>query len=290
MTRKSLDDLFLEAAELPPSELPAFLDRHCGDDAQLRRTLEGLLAADAAARGKEFLESALFGDRSSADGAVAGEPQAGNGDRSTDAEIESSRFQILRTHEQGGLGEVLIAFDHQLGREVAIKQIKPKWRDHQEARQRFLQEAEVTGRLEHPGVVPVYAMGSWNDGRHYYAMRFIEGETLKQKIENYHASRRKTEDVDSNQLQFRQLLGALVDVCNTMNYAHSRRILHRDLKPSKRDGRAVRRNVDRRLGAGQADGFARRRIDDRRVSCEIAAAAPARHRRRSAAPSVRRST
>ena len=149
-----------------------------------------------------------------------------------DDESGSARFQILRTHQQGGLGEVLIAFDHQLGREVAIKQIKPKWRDHEEARQRFLQEAEVTGRLEHPGVVPVYAMGSWEDGRQYYAMRFIEGDTLKQKIDSYHDSGGKTKDADSRQLQFRQLLGALIDVCNTMNYAHSRRVLHRDLKPS----------------------------------------------------------
>ena len=222
MSNPNLDDLFLAAAELPPSELPAFLDRHCGNDAELRRTLEQLLAADAAARGDEFLDTALF---SKPPGAVE-TPD----DR--EKESDSNRFQILRSHQQGGLGEVLIAFDHQLGREVAIKQIKPKWRDHEEARQRFLQEAEVTGRLEHPGVVPVYAMGSWGDGRQYYAMRFIEGDTLKQKIESYHASGPDTKDTDSRQLQFRQLLGALIDVCNTMNYAHSRRVLHRDLKPS----------------------------------------------------------
>tara|TARA_R110002049_G_scaffold4601_4_gene31826 strand:+ start:47509 stop:51333 length:3825 start_codon:yes stop_codon:yes gene_type:complete len=225
--KRTLDDLFLEAAELPPSEVAAFLDRHCGDDSRLRNTLEELLAADAAAQGKDFLESALFGDKSP-------EPDSSSDPGSTpiDMPSETARFQILRTHEQGGLGEVLIAFDHQLGREVAIKQIKPKWRDHEEARQRFLQEAEVTGRLEHPGVVPVYAMGSWDDGRQYYAMRFIEGETLKQKIASYHSARKNSDEVDSSQLQFRQLLGALVDVCNTMNYAHSRRILHRDLKPS----------------------------------------------------------
>ena len=106
-----------------------------------------------------------------------------------------------------------------------------KWQGHQEASARFLQEAEVTGRLEHPGIVPVYAMGTWPDGRPFYAMRFIEGKTLKQVI----ADHRQTSDGEvhhADSIELRGLLNRFVDVCNTIEYAHSRRVIHRDIKPS----------------------------------------------------------
>ena len=73
-------------------------------------------------------------------------------------------------------------------------------------------------------------MGTWPDGQHYYAMRFIEGETMKAAIADYHQS--QPESIDADQLQFRELLSRFVDVCNTMQYAHSKHVLHRDIKPS----------------------------------------------------------
>ncbi len=125
----------------------------------------------------------------------------------------------------------MIAHDRQLDREVAVKQIRPKWVGNHEARERFIQEAEVTGRLEHPGIVPVYAMGTWDDGRPFYAMRFIQGSTLKRVI----AESRETSansDSQTKRMELRGLLNRFVDVCNTIEYAHSRQILHRDIKPS----------------------------------------------------------
>ncbi len=76
-------------------------------------------------------------------------------------------FRVLRPLKKGGLGEVFVALDGDLNREVALKEIQDKHRDSREALDRFLVEAEVTGRLEHPGVIPVYALGRYPDGRPY---------------------------------------------------------------------------------------------------------------------------
>ena len=82
-----------------------------------------------------------------------------------------------------------MALDTELHREVALKQILEQHADDPVSRQRFVAEAEITGGLEHPGVVPVYGLGSYAGGRPYYAMRFVKGETLKEAIEHFHARR-----------------------------------------------------------------------------------------------------
>ncbi len=92
---------------------------------------------------------------------------------------------------------------------------------------RFVAEALITGKLEHPGIVPVYGLGNDPEGRPYYAMRFVQGETLSRAIHRFHARR----DADFKGAEFRWLLRRFMDVCNPIAYAHSRGILHRDLKP-----------------------------------------------------------
>ena len=82
-----------------------------------------------------------------------------------------------------------MALDAELNREVALKEIRPERADDPDSRARFLLEAEVTGRLEHPGVVPVYGLGCDAAGPPFYAMRFVKGETLKEAIERFHAGR-----------------------------------------------------------------------------------------------------
>ncbi len=139
---------------------------------------------------------------------------------------DSQRFRILRPHARGGLGAVFVALDSELNREVALKQILERHADDVVSRQRFVAEAEITGGLEHPGVVPVYSLGTYGDGRPYYAMRFIKGESLKEAIEQFHASR------GSRELELRKLLRRFLDVCNAIDYAHSRGVLHRDIKPA----------------------------------------------------------
>ena len=152
------------------------------------------------------------------------------------------RFRILRPHAKGGLGEVFVARDEELGREVALKQMQDRHADDASSRARFLLEAEITGSLEHPGVVPVYGLGRYPDGRPFYAMRFVKGDSLKDAIERYHwgnapqredfyGARASTQNPAERSLEFRKLLGRFIDVCNTVAYAHSRGVLHRDLKP-----------------------------------------------------------
>jgi serine/threonine protein kinase/tetratricopeptide (TPR) repeat protein len=147
---------------------------------------------------------------------------------SSDFSSASGRFRILRPHAKGGLGEVFIANDAELHRLVAVKEILTTLADSQDSRARFVQEAEITGGLEHPGIVPVYGLGHYPDGRPFYAMRFIRGDSLKQAIARFHSS---TADAGQRSLELRGLLGRFVDVCNAIEYAHSRGVLHRDLKP-----------------------------------------------------------
>ena len=145
------------------------------------------------------------------------------------------RFRVLRPHARGGLGQIYVARDNELGREVALKEILADKAGNPELRSRFVMEAEINGNLEHPGIVPVYGLGTYPDGRPFYAMRFIEGDSLKEAIERFHQDRKAADgqsDNDFASLRFRQLLRRFVDVCNAIAYAHSRGVLHRDLKPA----------------------------------------------------------
>ena len=127
---------------------------------------------------------------------------------------------------------MFVALDKELNREVALKELKSRHADRQESRERFFLEAEITGGLEHPGIVPVYGLGCYADGRPYYAMQFIHGGDMRAAIDS-HYKRARQPDHDTRQLalEFRKLLRCLIDACNAIDYAHSRGVLHRDLKP-----------------------------------------------------------
>ena len=142
------------------------------------------------------------------------------------------RFRVIRPHARGGLGSVFVALDAELNREVALKQIVDSHADDPVSRSRFLMEAQITGGLEHPGIVPVYGLGSYRDGRPYYAMRFVRGESLKHVIESFHADDTLRADPGRRSLELRKLLSRFNDVCNAIDYAHGRGILHRDIKPA----------------------------------------------------------
>ena len=127
---------------------------------------------------------------------------------------------------------MFVARDEELRREVALKLIQEQYAGDTDSRDRFLFEAEITGRLEHPGVIPVYGLGVDGNGRPYYAMRFIRGESLKESIARFHRADGPAREPGERSLALRELLGRFIDVCNTIAYAHGRGVLHRDLKPA----------------------------------------------------------
>jgi serine/threonine protein kinase len=143
----------------------------------------------------------------------------------------AQRYRPLRFHARGGLGEVLLARDEELRRPVALKRMQARHAADADSRRRFLLEAEVTGGLGHPGVVPVYGLGRDESGQPCYAMRFIEGETLHEALRRFHQADRPGRDPGERGLALRQLLQCFIAVCNTVAYAHSQGVIHRDLKP-----------------------------------------------------------
>jgi tetratricopeptide (TPR) repeat protein len=141
-----------------------------------------------------------------------------------------SRYSLSRLHAKGGIGQVWLARDENLGRDVALKELRPERAGDPGLWARFLKEAQITGQLEHPGIVPIYELGrAPGSEQPFYTMRFVRGQTLTEKIRHYHERRERGE---AGPLELRELLTAFIGVCNAVAYAHSRNVIHRDLKPS----------------------------------------------------------
>jgi PAS domain S-box-containing protein len=160
----------------------------------------------------------------------AAETSRANAQSATDDRplARGDRYHRLRLHATGGIGCVWLAHDSDLGRDVALKELRPEHADNATFGARFLQEARITGQLEHPAIVPVYSLVRAPDGRRpFYTMRFVNGRTLSAAARAYH-DRRAAGQADP--LELPALLNAFVTVCNAVAYAHSRGVIHRDLK------------------------------------------------------------
>lgn len=211
-----------DACELLTPLVESFLNRHHGNaNAGLAElsSIGGLKAEIAAINDSDLHEAIQHLPKEDSDepgSTLAYSPQ-------------EERFRILSFHRKGGLGKVSIALDNEVGRPVAFKEIREEFAADPTSRERFLLEAEVTGRLEHPGIVPVYGLGHYQDGRPFYAMRFIRGDTFKSSIRKFHNT--KYESSAQRRSDFRRLLERFLDVCEAIDYAHARGVLHRDLKP-----------------------------------------------------------
>ena len=242
---RSLADHLLDRGDLDADDRGAVealvarhLKRHGGE---VEQSLAAVPASRAvrvslAALGEPEIEATLARVARSKNGPVTeaedDDPERTAGLSVGESTSDGQRFRILRPHARGGLGEVFVALDGELHREVALKQILEKHADDPVSRQRFVAEAEITGGLEHPGVVPVYGLGSYSDGRPYYAMRFIKGDSLKEAIARFHDDEALGADPGRRSLELRKLLRRFTDVCNAIDYAHSRGVIHRDLKPA----------------------------------------------------------
>lgn len=138
------------------------------------------------------------------------------------------RYSLTHLHGKGGMGEVWLARDSDLGRDVALKELRAECAQDADAQARFLEEAKITGQLEHPGIIPIYELVRPTDGRQpFYTMRFIRGRTLSDAIDAFHEKRRANR---ASPMDLRQLLSIFTGVCQAVAYAHSRGVIHRDLK------------------------------------------------------------
>lgn len=259
--RKSID---ADECDLLQRLTERYLKRHDDDPQKSLAALSSLgpLRTQLQQLGDDDIEASVRMLAGRSPGDDASHPESDLESTFVPSNSADTRFRILRPHARGGLGEVYVARDKELNREVALKEIKDQFADDPDSRSRFVLEAEVTGGLEHPGIVPVYGLGQYEDGRPYYAMRFIKGDSLKEAIDQFHApsrrslspeieregGRRPDERAGKNtvgherqchvgvrpgydSLAFRKLLGRFIDVCQAISYAHSRGVLHRDLKP-----------------------------------------------------------
>jgi serine/threonine-protein kinase len=133
-----------------------------------------------------------------------------------------ARVQLLGEIARGGMGVVLRGRDTDIGRDLAVKVLLDSHMDKPDLVRRFVEEAQIGGQLQHPGVVPVYELGTFGDRRPYFTMKLVKGQTLTELL----AERKSpTEDLP-------RLLSIFEQVCQTMAYAHARSVIHRDLKPS----------------------------------------------------------
>ena len=139
----------------------------------------------------------------------------------------SGNYIVQEQIGQGGLGSVFLAHDPSIGRRVAIKQIRADSRCSPELAVRFREEAQITGQLEHPNIVPIHELGDLPDGSPYYAMRLLGKQTLRDAIRKLHEGGTAV----PGRVELDGLLRAFIGVCQALAYAHSRKVLHRDLKP-----------------------------------------------------------
>jgi serine/threonine protein kinase len=134
----------------------------------------------------------------------------------------AGRYHVLGEIARGGMGIVLKGRDPDLGRDVAMKVLHPSHARSPAMIQRFIEEAQIGGQLQHPGILPVYELGLDTELRPYFTMRLVHGRTLTALLEERPDP---TKDLG-------RFLAIFEQVCQTVAYAHARGVIHRDLKPS----------------------------------------------------------
>ena len=143
---------------------------------------------------------------------------------------QPDNVKLVKLHARGAVGEVFVAFDHQLSREVALKRIRPDLPQTTRRFDRFVREAAITAKLQHPCIVPVYDFHLSGQDVHY-TMPLVSGETLSTLIAQTHQELGPSPRRDRWIASLRPLLVHFLAVCNAIDYAHSQNVLHRDIKP-----------------------------------------------------------
>jgi tetratricopeptide (TPR) repeat protein len=209
--------IFLAALETPIDQRPAYLERTCGSDPEVRRRVEALLRAHEGT--DQLLDHPAWrpvaeGDRQ------ATLPMAGPGAADSQPE-RAGRVHLLGEIARGGMGVVLRGHDPEMGRDLAVKVLLPAHRGNSNLQRRFVSEARLAGQLQHPGIVPVHDVGQLSDGRPFFTMKLIQGRTLADLL-----AQRPEPGHD-----LPRFLRYFEAVCQAVGYAHARGVIHRDLKP-----------------------------------------------------------
>src|SRR6516225_579458 len=210
-----VQSLFDQAVALPPERRAAFLHAACAGDAALRAEVENLLACDGGftegGDGDGLLKSPLVR-------ALDPTLTLSDGHPVTPSQPRVGRYRILRRIAEGGMGTVYEAEQDSPRRPVALKVVRPGLASPALLK-RFAHEAQILGRLHHPGIAQVYEAGLADDGQPFFAMEFIRGLPLDAYA-------------DRHGLDLAARVGLVARVCDAVQHAHDRGVIHRDLKPA----------------------------------------------------------
>jgi len=207
--------------ELSPSSRSAMIDEHLEirnlDKLSPKTVVEEINAATPSNESSDEVYQSPRGDDFAAD------IEAGNQQR--------SGVHLVKLHARGAIGEVFVAYDEKLSREVAVKRIRPELPPNKRRVKRFLREAIITAKLQHPGIVPIYTMGDASGSPHY-TMPLVSGATMADLIQDTHDQLENTTSPQKWMSAMRPLLRNFIAACNAIDYAHTENVVHRDLKPS----------------------------------------------------------
>lgn len=212
-----IDRLLDAALDLSPRERAAFLDDACAGDEALRKQLDALLASDNGAH--SFLEQPALD--------VAAQELVNKKPSLLGQTI--GHYKIISRVGSGGMGEVYLARDTKLDRNVALKMLPPGLVDERDRMQRFIQEAKATSALNHPNILTIHEIGE-DQGQRFIATEFIDGLTLRERL--------------SSRLEIEEALDIAIQISSALAAAHKVHIVHRDIKPEnimiRRDDRLVK--------------------------------------------------
>jgi serine/threonine protein kinase/TolB-like protein/Flp pilus assembly protein TadD len=202
-----LESLFYEAVELEPAARRSFLEKRCAGDDVLRKEVESLLAS-ADQPLEVFQQSIQDAAHQVIDDSEASLLTPGT---------RFARYEVIAAAGTGGMGQVYLAHDSQLRRNVALKLLAPQFTRDERGVRRFENEAQAASSLNHPNILTVYDFGQ-ADGKYYIATEYIEGETLRQRVRDGKLGTAEVTDIS-------------IQICSALVAAHARGIVHRDIKP-----------------------------------------------------------
>ena len=202
---EQIKGIFEAAVDLDPADRATYLNSTCSGDQLLRKEVEVLLSYDN--HGWELLERPAYEFAA----VLLEEPQP-----TLKPGEEVGHYDVIRQLGKGGMGEVYLALDRSLGREIALKVLPADYLTRDRV-QRFHQEARAASALNHPNIVTIYEI-SQIEGRHFIATEFIDGETLRQRLHR-------------GQLTVIEALQIAIQVAEALAAAHRAGIVHRDVKP-----------------------------------------------------------